>query len=87
MLKDRGRQLSFGHVLEVLCLMAYEKKMIGNWEDTLGIWLLAEALEKKKRKTFYMSLIYLGIIYSANPINPENKTKKATNSKWQHKAT
>lgn len=51
MLKDKGRQLSFGHVLEVLCLMAYEKK-IGNWEETLGIWLLIEALEEKKGKHF-----------------------------------
>ena len=34
-----------------------------------------------------MNLIYQGTIYSINTINLENKTKKATNSKWQHKAT
>lgn len=27
-------------------------------------------------KNFYMNLIYLGIIYSIYPINPENKTER-----------
>lgn len=83
MLKGRGRQLSFGQVvLEASCLMVHEKK-IGNLEERLGIALrrsLGE-LKKKKKEDIYISLIYVGIVYSINPINPKNKTKKATNSK------